>query len=302
MKTQALAKGFAIAVLGWGGFAATAHAAPLLSIETNPGSSQEVTGDSGGSYYPWTNGLAGHGPGVPWEVKTPTGFHGGGWAEPAPGFAADPSYPPNHGTTGFDGAYLKLNQATQVTFQYMGKGNSHLANIFQVDWGLGFTTLFDANTAPCGANDPSPVFPSCTAGVDPIAEPGKNQYTLALDPAQSNGYVAFRYITGTDIDSPVSYTVTNDGSGNPGLNPEQGPVGPGYFLGFDPYLAGGTFETSGTAAYAGLADMPRLPSELDHDYQDMGVRISVEGGIPEPTTLALLGIGMLGLRQRRRQA
>ena len=306
MNTQALAKGIAIAVLGWGGFAATAAAAPLLSIETNPGSGLEETGDPGGSFYPWTNGLAGHGPGIPWERKTDNGSHGGGWADPAPGLAPDLSFvtpfQTNYGTSGYNGAYLKLNEATQVTFQFMGKGNSNLANLFQVDWGLGFTTLFDANTAPCGAQDPSPVFPTCTAGVDPVSDPGKNQYTLALDPALSGGYVAFRYLTGTSPEVPISYAVTNDGSGNPGLDPQGGTVGPGYFLGFDPYLAAGTYETSGTAAYAGLADLPRLGSELDHDYQDMGVRISVEGGIPEPTTLALLGIGMLGLRQKRRRA
>ena len=53
---------------------------------------------------------------------------------------------------------------------------------------------------------------------------------------------------------------------------------PGYMLAVDPYLATGLYQTQGKAVFAGLTDRPREYANgvlLDHDYQDMGVRISV---------------------------
>ena len=262
-----------------------ASAAALLTIvNTDPGR-QEHTGDPGGSVYPSNNGTP-PGPGVPWQVPNPAGAAGAGWPT-GPGMSVDSSFPPgcpgsgpcNVGTSGWYGAYLQLNQAANVTFQYMGKGNSSLANTFQIDDpsdGLGnWITLFPGNGGPCGAAGAAPVTPTCTAG--------SNEFTYAL-PA---GYLPFRFVTGNSV------TLTNDGTGNP-TNILQSPS---YFLGVDPYLATIPHQLSGQAVYAGLSD---LPGSGDHDFQDLGVRIST---VPEPGTMALLGLVMGGvaLRSRRKQ-
>jgi hypothetical protein len=68
-------------------------------------------------------------------------------------------------------------------------------------------------------------------------------------------------------------------------------------LGIDPYVATTTFQAEGRVAFAGLTD--RHGELGDHDFQDMGVRISVE--TPEPGTLALLGVALSGLAVARKR-
>jgi hypothetical protein len=253
------------------GIAATSQAAPLLTIVNALAGNKEVTGDPGGTSFPWVNGAPGGGPGVP--------SAGAGWPGGA-GFAPDPSFGNALGTSGWHGAYLQVSKPTDLTFQYMGKGDSSLGNAFEVFTGGNWLSIFNAQTAPCGAAGAAPVTPTCT--------PGANQRTFsftAADLTASGGYVPFRYVTGNGVN------VTNNGSGNP----DDVAQSPGYFLGVDPYLATGTFQTSGSAVYAGLTD---LPSPGDHDYQDFGVRISV---VPEPESMGLLGLAVIGLMVTRRR-
>lgn len=163
--------------------------------------------------------------------------------------------------------------AANVTFQYMGKGNSSLANQFWIDSdnnGSIDLKLFDNTTSSCTMAGPTS--PVCGAG---------SQFTAFFNA----GLIPFMYVTGEGVD------LINDGINNPdtALGNE-----PGFFLGADPYLASGPFDTSGTAVYAGLSD---LPAAGDHDFQDMGVRMSV----PEPSGMALAGLALGGLAFVRRR-
>ena len=170
----------------------------------------------------------------------------GGWPN-GPGFAPDPSFGNNLGISGFknDGATLtvSLNAATFVRFSWAGKGDSTLLNAFQVDSGAGFQTLW---------------------GPYPPAGPSFFDIFLPAGPIQ------FRWITGNSV-------VVANGSN---LNHANSP---GFFAGIDPYVATGTFQTTGDAVYLGLTD---LPGTGDHDYQDLGVRLAA---VPEPATIVLLG-------------
>lgn len=223
---------------------------------------QEVIGDPGGTSF----GNAANstaGQGLPTAL--------GGWAN-GPGFAPDPTFGNNLGISGFsnNGAALtvSLNAAMTVRFSWVGKGDSVLQNSFQVDTGSGFQTLW----GPAGT---------------PVAYPpaGPGFYDISL-PA---GAVQFRWITGTPA------TVTNGVAGNLTNTP-------GFFAGIDPYLATGTFQTSGDVVYVGLTDQP---GGGDHDFQDLGVRLAA---VPEPASIAMLSMAGAGflvyhiVRYRRRSA
>jgi len=261
------------------GVAGVANAAPLLQIITTGDTAQEVVGDAGGSIYPYAGG-PGFGAGVPSSTTTPSPWPNG------PGFAPDPTFGNAPGTSGFDASYLWLTQSANVTFQFMGGGNSDFANQF---WVNGVQLFQDPPSN--NATNPCPVSgttPSCDIlGGGPL---GQNQYTMFLNVAAGGGYIPFQFITG----APTPVTLDNTGAGNG--NPSDDSGLPGYMLGIDPYLATGTFQTEGTAVYAALSDRTRV-GNLDHDYSDLGVRISV----PEPGSIFLLGAGLMGLAFGRRR-
>lgn len=235
----------------------------------NP-SYQEAIGDPGGTNY--TNGPtsgASNGPGMPTDL--------GGWPASS-NFAADTSFGNALGITGYDGSYLKLDQAGMVTFEFMGKGDAGNHDIFQLWLNGAWATVWDNTSTTNGTCGVSGTTPNCSSSLS------QQSYYL------NAGLIAFQF---ENLTTPG--LTTNDGLNNI----KENPAGPAYFLGVDPYLAGSQYQTSGSAVYAGLTD---LPSGLagDHDYEDLVVRVSV----PEASNLLLLSAGLLGLGlvRRRRSA
>ncbi|MDP3902374.1 MAG: PEP-CTERM sorting domain-containing protein [Methylococcaceae bacterium] len=261
------------------GAVSLANASPILTIVNGH---KEASGDNGGSSLPSNPGL-------------PTVL--GGWQGDT---TMDTELGYGLGISGFDEAYLILNEAADVTFQFMGAGDSSFTNSFwinptkTVSLPGAWIRLFEDNNGATGSTTPCTVASGTTA---PSCTPGVNQFTRHFDA----GYVYFAYdINGVPATAAGPFAVENDGSHNPADS-----AGPGFFLGVDPYLAIGPYDTSGKAVYAGLADQIREDAQgntLDHDYQDMGVRISVA---PEPGSFVLLSAGLLAfvaLRRRRPMA
>jgi hypothetical protein len=179
----------------------------------------------------------------------------------------------------------------KVSFEYRGHGDAELDNSFLVhapgNPASVFFTWTNQQDPFHNSVDPWTTYtdPSGNTFNRPGAAAGRQEVVLPV-----NSFLPFHFVGPS---GHFAFLLCND--------PPAGAVGCGSTTNtgqhFGLAIDGAPYATEGLSAWVGLSDLPGP----DHDEQDLVVRVAVEP-VPEPATVALVGVGLLSLRFLRRRA